>query len=123
LNTGFSSVALPGAFLLLEPHIFYFFFLNVLCFIKNTLHEAKPQQTELVCFETSVVNAINLIHLTLASGRLFRHRQKAATLLTKIAQEQSLGHILKFFSSETSRARLSQFKSPSATKSTIFLLG
>ena len=72
--------------------------------------------------ETSFVNAINLSLFTLASGKTLRQRQKAATFFTKIPQKQSLGHILKFFSTETSWARSAQFKSLSATKSSIFLL-
>jgi hypothetical protein len=71
-------------------------------------------------FETSFVNAININLFTLDSGRLFRQGQKAATLFTKIPQKQSLGHILKFFSTETKSA---QFKPYSATESSIFLPG
>jgi hypothetical protein len=37
--------------------------------------------------EISFVNAINLNFFTLASGRLFRPEQKAATFFTKISQE------------------------------------
>jgi hypothetical protein len=70
--------------------------------------------------QTFFDNAVNINLLTLASGRLFREEYKAATFYTKISKEQSLSHILKFFSSETSRARLPQFKSSSANKSSIF---
>jgi hypothetical protein len=52
-------------------------------------------------FETSLVNGSNINLFTLASGRLFREGQKAATFFTKIPQKQSLGHPLKFFSTET----------------------
>jgi hypothetical protein len=75
------------------------------------------------CFETSFFKAININLFILASGRLFGQWQKAATFLTQIPQKQSLGHTLKFFSTETSWARSAQFKSHSAMKSSIFLLG
>jgi hypothetical protein len=48
-------------------------------------------------FEISFVNSIDLRFFTLASGRLFRQGQKAAIFFTKISQNLSLGHILKFF--------------------------
>jgi hypothetical protein len=38
-------------------------------------------------FEASFVNAINTNLFTLASGRLFRQGQKAATFFTKIPQK------------------------------------
>jgi hypothetical protein len=62
------------------------------------------------------VNEININLLNFASGRLLKQEQRAATFYTKISQEQFLGHILKFFSSKTSRARLPQYKSHSAKK-------
>jgi hypothetical protein len=72
---------------------------------QNALHETKAESLCWAFFETSFVNAVNknfLPNLTCASGRLFRNGQKAATFFTKISQEQSLGHILKFFFTETS---------------------
>jgi hypothetical protein len=65
--------------------------------------------------ETSFVNAINTNLFTLVSCRLFRQGPKAATFFTKILQKQSLCHILKFFSTETSWTRSAQFKSLTAT--------
>jgi hypothetical protein len=50
-------------------------------------------------------------------------RGKVAPLFTKILGKQSLGHTLKFFSTEASWARSTQFKSLSSPKSSIFLLG
>jgi hypothetical protein len=51
-------------------------------------------------------------------------RAKSNYIFTKISKKKkSLGLILKFFSTETGRARLPQFKSLSATKYSIFLLG
>jgi hypothetical protein len=69
--------------------------------------------------ETSFVSAININLFTLASARLFRQEQKAATFYIRISQNS----LLKFFSSKPCRARLPQFKSPSATKPSIFLQG
>jgi hypothetical protein len=83
----------------------------MLLFIKGfflSKTELSSYTTEFIpgCCETSFVKAIHLNLFTLASGRLFGQWQKAGTFFTKISQEQSLGHILKFFS-EASRARLS----------------
>jgi hypothetical protein len=72
--------------------------------------------------ETSFVSTVNLNFFTLASGRLVRQRQKAATLFTKIIQKQSLGHILTL-STEMSWTRFPKYKSLSEIKLFIFILG
>jgi hypothetical protein len=66
------------------------------------IRENYRTESMLVFFDISFVSAINLSLFTLTSGRLFRQGQKAATLFTKISQKQYVGHIVKFFSSETS---------------------
>jgi hypothetical protein len=66
--------------------------------------------------ETSFVDAINRSLFTLASGRHFRQGQKVP-IPHQNTIKQSLGHILKFFSTETSWARSTWFKSLTATKS------
>lgn len=54
------------------------------------------------CFEMSSVNEINKLQIfPLASHRHFGQGQKAATFFNKISQEQSLGHILPFFSNQS----------------------
>jgi hypothetical protein len=72
--------------------------------------------------ETSFIHAINLSLFTLFSSRFFGQWQKAATFFTKISQERSLSHKLKF-SHENSRTRIPHFKSLSKTKTSLFLLG
>jgi hypothetical protein len=62
---------------------------------KTTLHESKPV---LGFLETSFLNASSVNFFTLNSGSLPRKGQKAVTFFTKLLQEQSLGHILKFSS-------------------------
>jgi hypothetical protein len=62
-------------------------------------------------FEISFVNAVNVNLFALASGRLFRHGPKSSHVFHQILTKQCLGHILKFFSSETSWVRSAQFKS------------
>jgi hypothetical protein len=57
-------------------------------FSQNTPPESKPEAKSMLSFsETSFIKAINLILLTLplASGKLFRKAQKAATFFTKIS--------------------------------------
>ena len=56
-----------------------------------------------------------LIHNTFIKTQadFFGQGQKTAIFFTKTSQEWSLGHILIFFSSETSYTRPSPFKSPS----------
>ena len=92
--------------------------------IQNALHVPYPENKVYDGrFWDFFVNAIKLSLFNLASGRLFRQGQKAVVFFTKIPQKQSLSHILKFFSAETSWARSAQFKSLATTKSTIFLPG
>jgi hypothetical protein len=113
---------------ILEPYILYFSFLSFLCLFKLLFIRLNQRTKSLLgfccCCLTSFINAINLSLFTLASGRLFRQGQNVATFFTKIPQNQSLCHILKFFFSfEISWARSTQFKLLPATKSSIFLLG
>ena len=94
--------------------ILHFSFLSLLCLIEMFFMKLNQRTKSMLGFsETSFINAINLNLFTLALGRLFRQGQKAAIFFTKILQDRSLGYILKLFS-ETSRARLPQFKSSSA---------
>ena len=97
--------------LILEPYILHFSFLSLLCLFKMLFMRLSQRTKSLLdFFETSFVNAINMNLFTLASGRFFRQLQKVPTFFTKIPQKQSLSHILKFFSYETSWARAAQFR-------------
>ena len=126
LNIGFSFISLPGAPSLPEPYILCLFFLILLLFIKRLFISVNSNNhtTEFItgCFYMSFINAISINLSTLASDSLFRQGQKA-TFFTKIPQKQSLGYILKFFSSETSCAGSALCKSLSATKSNMSPLG
>jgi hypothetical protein len=61
-------------------------------------------------FENSFVNSIDINLFPLASGRLFQQGQKAAIFFTKVPQNQSLCHILKFFFLETAWDRSAPFR-------------
>jgi hypothetical protein len=100
------EILLTGDLLIIEPYILYFSFLSLLFIRMLFIQHNQRTKTLLSISKTSFVSAINLSLFTLASARLFRQGQKAATFFTKIPQNQSLCHILKLFSSETSRARL-----------------
>jgi hypothetical protein len=43
LNTGFLSIAIPDAPLILEPYIFAFFLSKLVMLDQNDLHESKPK--------------------------------------------------------------------------------
>jgi hypothetical protein len=77
LNTGFSSIALSGAPLILEPYILYFLFLNLLHLTKTRFVRINQKTKSLLgVSETSFVSAININLFNLTSGRFFRQGQK-----------------------------------------------
>ena len=115
LSTGFSYILLPGAAFILKLYISYFSCLTwsflLLMFIRVN---ANSHITESVLgfFQTSSANRICRKLFTLASGRLFRQGQKAATFFTELTQDQSLGHILIFSFFETSSSEHCQHRCP-----------
>jgi hypothetical protein len=121
-------MSLPGVPLsLLESYTVYFSFLSLFLFIITLFIRINFSNytTEFIpgCFETLFVKTIHLNLFALASGGLFRQWQKATMFFIKISPKQSLGHILTFFSIETSwDSRPTQFKSPSALGASICLI-
>lgn len=117
LNTGFTSTALPGTPLLLEPYVLYFFFLSLLLFIRNISMRGNVSNhtTELIIssFETSFVKAM-YPNLYLSFRYTLLQGQKAAKFFTNTSKKQFLGHILKLFSFASAWARAAMFKTPSA---------
>jgi hypothetical protein len=68
LNTGFSSIALPGVPLILKPYILYFSFLNLLHLFKMLFIRLNLRTKSLLgFFKTSFVDVININLFTLGS--------------------------------------------------------
>ena len=109
LNTCFNSSPLTGDPLLLKFfYIKYFgcsvFFFSSKFLISVTTNIGMSEST-LVCFEIYYTKRININLHSLASGGLFQQWLSPAMFLNKISPQLSLGHILIFFSSNSSGSR------------------
>ena len=81
LNKGFSFISLPGAPLILEPYILFFFLCELAILVQNAHHETQRKKNSLLGFcEISFVNVINKNLFTLASVHI---RVKSSHILHK----------------------------------------
>ena len=123
MNIVFSPILLSGASLMVKPYILYFPFLYLLCLLKMIFMRLNQRTMSMMdVYETSFVSAINdSLHLRLRKTLLTQ--RKISHILHQNSTKWALSHILKFFSTEISWTRSTQFQSHTATKYSIFLLG